>query len=174
LYNADNHSTCRKIQEEGLRTYLFTYAPYYASLSLSHLSDTFSLSRSAIISIISRMIYADELTASLDPIDDVVIFHQVEATEVQKLAQQLAEKAVIMVEANEKTLDQKLGNNDRAGGERGERGAAAGAEGGGAGGRGRGERRGGGRGSGRGRGRGRGGFQSGLGGAVGQQRRTAA
>ena len=145
----------RKIQEESLRTYIFTYAPFYASLSLSHLSATFSLSRSAVLSIISRMIYTDEIAASLDPIDDVVLFDRVEPTEVQRLAQQLAERAVGLVDANEKTLDTKLGQTQVT--ERANVGE-------GNAGRGNRERRGGGRGSYRGRGRGRG-FQSGLGGA---------
>ena len=109
------------------------------------------------------MIYTDELAASLDPIDNVVIFHRVEPTQVQKLAQQLAEKAVGLVEANEKTLDLKLGQTGQGQGTE-TRGA-----GGETGGRGRGERRGGARGTYRGRGRGRG-FQSGLGGAMGQRR----
>jgi translation initiation factor 3 subunit C len=102
------------------------------------------------------MIYTDELEAALDQIDAVVIFHRVEQSTVQHLAQQLAEKAVAMVEQNEKTLDLKLGAGP--GGDRGD--ARAGGEGA----RGRGERRGGGRGTLRGRGRGRGGFNSGLGG----------
>lgn len=83
------------------------------------------------------MIYTDELAAALDPIDGVVIFHRVEQSEVSKLAQQLAQKAVQMVEANEKTLDQKMGTTARGGEER----TTGGNEGGG--GRGRTERRGG-------------------------------
>lgn len=109
------------------------------------------------------MIYTDELAASLDPIEGVVVFHRIEQTEVQRLAQQLAERAVHMVEQNEKTLDVKLGatqGQDRA--------AGAGAEGQGR----TGERRGGRGGAFRGRGRGRG-FQSGLGGAMGQRRVAA-
>ncbi|ORY35012.1 putative eukaryotic translation initiation factor subunit [Naematelia encephala] len=126
----------KKIQEEGLRTYLFTYSSFYASLSLSHLSSTFSLSVPAINSIISRMIYSDELAASLDPIDGVVIFHRVEQTEVQRLSQQLAERAAMLLEQNEKTLDQKLGSQNR-GEERGQTTGTDGAA------RGRTERRGG-------------------------------
>lgn len=128
----------KKVQAEGLRTYLFTYSSFYASLSLQHLSTTFALSIPTITSIISRMIYNDELQASLDQIDQVVVFHKVEQTEVQRLAQQLAEKAVSMVEQNEKTLDQKLGQQ----GGQGERGPERGAQGT-EGGRGRSERRGG-------------------------------
>lgn len=107
--------SCRKIQEEGLRTYLFTYSTYYASLSLSHLTTTFQLSQSTITSLVSRMIYSDELAASLDQIEGVVVFHRVEQTEVQRLAQQLAERAVYMLEQNEKTLDVKLGSNQDRG-----------------------------------------------------------
>lgn len=80
------------------------------------------------------MIYNDELAASLDQIDGVVVFHRMEQSEVQRLAQQLAEKAVGLVEGNEKVLDQKLGGG-RNEGQSGDR------EGGG--GRGRTERRGG-------------------------------
>ena len=61
------------------------------------------------------MIYNDELAASLDQIEGVVIFHRVEQTEVQRLAQQLAERAVYMVEQNEKALDMKLGSNQDRG-----------------------------------------------------------
>ena len=149
-----------KVQEEALRTYLFTYAPHYASLSLSSLATTFDLPLSRVTTIISRMIYSDELAASLDAIDQVVVFQRVETTEVQKLAQQLADRAVMMVENNEKILDQKLGQtgqgqagDSRTGGGEGKTG----------------ERRQGQRGTYRGRGRGRG-FQSGLGGAMGQRR----
>ena len=111
------------------------------------------------------MIYTDELAASLDPIDGVVVFHRIEQTEVQKLAQQLTEKTTWMLEQNEKTLDVKLGSTQDRGAER-----AGGADAGRTGGR---ERRGGARGSYRGGTRGRGrGFQSGMGGAIG--RRVAA
>ncbi|KAK8849451.1 eukaryotic translation initiation factor 3 subunit C [Kwoniella newhampshirensis] len=164
----------KKIQEEGLRTYLFTYSSYYASLSLSHLSATFSLPTQTITSIISRMIYTDELPASLDQIDGVVIFHRVEQSEVQRLAQQLAERTANMLDQNEKTLDVKLGQQGQGGQDREQRSTAAGG-GGGEGGRGGETRRGGARGSyrgGRGSGRGRGGFNSGLGTGVG--RRVAA
>jgi translation initiation factor 3 subunit C len=38
------------------------------------------------------MIWTDELPASLDQIDGVVVFHRVEQTRVQQLAQELASK----------------------------------------------------------------------------------
>ncbi|OCF37051.1 eukaryotic translation initiation factor 3 subunit C [Kwoniella heveanensis BCC8398] len=161
----------KKIQEEGLRTYLFTYSSYYASLSLSHLATTFSLPTSTVTSIISRMIYTDELAASLDQIDGVVIFHRIDQSEVQRLAQTLAERTANLLEQNEKALDLKLGQQQGTGQDRDQRSGATGAGGAQGGEGGRGERRG--RGGYRGRGgRGRGGFNSGLGGTMG--RRVAA
>lgn len=145
----------RQIQESGLRTYLFTYAPYYDSISLGDLAETFDLPVRSVTAIASKMIWNDELAASLDQIDQVIAFDRIESSAVQQLAQELANRAEALVELNEKTLDIKLGSGpggDRADGERRE-----------GGGRGRSDRRG--RGGFRG-GRGRGGFNSGLGSAT--------
>jgi len=110
----------RRIQEEGLRTYLFTYAPYYSTLSLSLLSRTFSLSLRTVTSTVSKMIWNEELAASLDQSSGVVVFHRVEATRAQQLAQSLADKLGALIEQNEKGLDLKLGGGsgwgDRADG----------------------------------------------------------
>ena len=51
----------RKIQEESLRTYLFTYSSIYDSISLNTLADSFELDRATIHSIISKMIINEEL-----------------------------------------------------------------------------------------------------------------
>ncbi|PWN90699.1 hypothetical protein FA10DRAFT_267145 [Acaromyces ingoldii] len=143
-----------KIQEEGLKTYLFSYSCYYRSVSIDHLSSTFDLEPSKVRSLVSAMIWNEELVASLDPIDNVVVLHRVELSKVQQLAQTLAEKANSMLEQNERALDAKLGDAKVGGaggagsGERGERGEGGGGR--------REGRRGGGAGGGRGRGRGRG------------------
>lgn len=104
-----------------MRTYLFTYAPYYSSLSLSLLSRTFHLEVRAVTSIISRMIWNEELSASLDQSAGVVAFHRVELTRTQQLAQVLADKVNTLVEQNEKSLDNKLGGSG-GWGDRGEGG----------------------------------------------------
>lgn len=115
----------KRIQEEGLRTYLFTYAPHYSTLSLSLLSRTFSLPLRAVTSIVSKMIWNEELSASLDQQAGVVVFHRIDMSRPQQLAQVLADKVNAMVEQNEKTLDQKLGNvtswNDRQDGAKGDK-----------------------------------------------------
>jgi translation initiation factor 3 subunit C len=153
----------RKIQEEGLRTYLNTFAPFYTTLSLALLSKTFSLPVKSVTSIVSKMIHNAALPASLDQIDQVVVFYRVEQTRTQSLAQTLAEKVRSLNESNQKALEIKLGT---AGGERGGDGRERGEGGGNAGG----QRRGGaGRGrGGRGRGAGRGAFT----GQLGNQRRA--
>ena len=132
----------RRIQEEGLRTYLFTFAPHYKTLSLEFLERTFSLDRQAVNSIVSRMIWTEELPASLDQSTGVIVFHRVELTRPQQLAQILAEKVGAMVEQNEKALDIRLGGasawGDRADGLKGDKRGEQAQER-----RGRGERRGG-------------------------------
>lgn len=125
IYSATYAVSSRRIQEEGLRTYLFTYAPHYSTLSLSLLSRTFSLPLRTVTSIVSKMIWNEELSASLDQAAGVVVFHRIEVSRSQQLAQVLADKVNAMVEQNEKTLDQKLGNvtswNDRADGTKGDK-----------------------------------------------------
>ncbi|EKM54372.1 uncharacterized protein PHACADRAFT_258172 [Phanerochaete carnosa HHB-10118-sp] len=120
----------KRIQEEGLRTYLFTYAPHYSTLSLSLLSRTFSLPLRAVTSIVSKMIWSEELSASLDQQAGAVVFHRIELSRSQLLAQVLADKVNAMVEQNEKTLDQKLGNvtswSDRQDGAKGDKREQAG------------------------------------------------
>ncbi|CAG8555581.1 14311_t:CDS:10 [Acaulospora colombiana] len=105
----------RKIQEEGLRTYLFTYSTYYVTLGLNQLATMFSLPVNMVTAIISKMIWNEELAASLDQVNNVVVLHRVEPTKVQQLALMFAEKAVSFVETNERTLEQKqaTGQNQR-------------------------------------------------------------
>ncbi|PWN26733.1 hypothetical protein BDZ90DRAFT_232850 [Jaminaea rosea] len=114
----------RRIQEEGLRTYLFSYNAYYSSVSLQHLASTFDLPLGAVRSIVSRMIWLEEIAASLDSGaggQPVVVLHRSEASRVHQLAQTLAERASSMLEQNERLLDAKLG--DGPGGQAGAAGA---------------------------------------------------
>ncbi|KAJ7901730.1 eukaryotic translation initiation factor 3 subunit 8 N-terminus-domain-containing protein [Mycena olivaceomarginata] len=115
----------KRIQEQGLRTYLFTYAPHYSTLSLSLLSRTFSLPLRTVTSIVSKMIWSEELSASLDQSGGVVVFHRIELSRAQQLAQTIADKVGAMVEQNEKALDVKMGGTggwgDRADGNKGEK-----------------------------------------------------
>ncbi|KAJ7680226.1 eukaryotic translation initiation factor 3 subunit 8 N-terminus-domain-containing protein [Mycena polygramma] len=115
----------KRIQEQGLRTYLFTYAPHYSTLSLSLLSRTFSLPLRTVTSIVSKMIWNEELSASLDQSGGVVVFHRIELSRAQQLAQTIADKVGAMLEQNEKALDVKMGGTggwgDRADGNKGDK-----------------------------------------------------
>nr|XP_060636532.1 eukaryotic translation initiation factor 3 subunit C [Anolis sagrei ordinatus] len=99
----------RKIQEESLRTYLFTYSSVYDSISMEILSDMFELDLPTVHSIISKMIINEELMASLDQPTQTVVMHRTEPTSLQNLALQLAEKLGSLVENNERVFDQKQG-----------------------------------------------------------------
>jgi translation initiation factor 3 subunit C len=88
------------------------------------------------------MIWTEELPASLDQSAGVIVFHRIELTRPQQLAQILAEKVGAMVEQNEKALDVRLGGvttwGDRVDGMKGDKRGEQAQER-----RGRGERRGG-------------------------------
>uniref|UniRef100_A0A8C6QTN8 PCI domain-containing protein n=1 Tax=Nannospalax galili TaxID=1026970 RepID=A0A8C6QTN8_NANGA len=95
----------RKIQEESLRTYLFTYSSVYDSISMETLSDMFELDLPTVHSIISKMIINEELMASLDQLTQIVVMHCTEPT--------LAEKLGSPVENNEWVFDHKQGTYDQ-------------------------------------------------------------
>uniref|UniRef100_A0A3Q3QHF1 Eukaryotic translation initiation factor 3 subunit C n=1 Tax=Monopterus albus TaxID=43700 RepID=A0A3Q3QHF1_MONAL len=99
----------RKIQEESLRTYLFTYSSVYDSISMETLSEMFELEMPTVHSIISKMIINEELMASLDQPTQTVVMHRTEPTSLQNMALQLAEKLGGLVENNERVFDLKQG-----------------------------------------------------------------
>lgn len=97
-----------QIQEEGLRTYLFTYAPFYDTLALTTLSDMFSLEERKVAAIVSKMISHEELAAALDRVSATIVFRKgVELSRLQSLALTLSDKASSLIEQNERTLEQR-------------------------------------------------------------------
>ena len=132
-----------QIQEEGLRTYLFTYAPFYDTLSVSTLSSMFDLPERKVAAIVSKMISHEELAAALDQVNSAIIFLKgVELSRLQSLALTLSDKASGLIEANERMLEQPTpgpatvfhphgGQGGRGG--RGGRGSGGGQSGGGPG-----------------------------------------
>ncbi|XP_078508452.1 eukaryotic translation initiation factor 3 subunit C [Lissotriton helveticus] len=99
----------RKIQEESLRTYLFTYSSIYDSIRMEILADMFQLDLPTVHSIISKMTFSEELMASLDQPTATVVMHRTEPTSLQNTALQLAEKLGNLVENNERIFDHKQG-----------------------------------------------------------------
>ena len=128
-----------QIQEEGLRTYLFTYAPFYDTLSVGTLASMFELPERKISAIVSKMISHEELAAALDQVNLAIIFRKgVELSRLQSLALSLSDKASGLIEANEKVLEARTagsssaferGGGDRQRGGRGGRGGARGGRG---------------------------------------------
>ncbi len=139
------------IQEEGLRTYLFTYAPFYDTLSIEVLAAMFDKSESEIVAVVSKMVSHEELSAALDQVKNAIIFRKgVELSRLQSLALTLSDKASGLIESNEKTLEQRTqgmsnaferqgGGGGRGGGRSGARGGRGGGRGGGGGNRPRGQ-----------------------------------
>lgn len=128
----------KQIQEEGLRTYLFTYAPFYDTLAISTLSTMFELDSRKVAAVVSKMISHEELAAALDQVTETVIFRKgVELSRLQSLALALSDKASSLIETNERTLEQRTQGSanafsrkdgqrggQRGGGQRGGRGGA--------------------------------------------------
>ncbi|KAJ3107941.1 Translation initiation factor 3 subunit c [Physocladia obscura] len=101
----------KKIQEEGLRTYIFQFAPHYDSLGLHQLSGMFSLAIPHVHSILAKMIVNEELCASLDEPTSTVVLHRnapgVEMSRLEYLAGVYAEKVATLVDSNEKMLESR-------------------------------------------------------------------
>ncbi|XP_064460726.1 eukaryotic translation initiation factor 3 subunit C-like [Ornithodoros turicata] len=100
----------QKIKEESLRTYLFTYSCVYDSLSIETLSAMFELQKSVVHSIISKMIISEELMASLDEPNLMVVLHKTEPSRIQALALQLCDKVTSLIEYNERLWELKQGS----------------------------------------------------------------
>ncbi|KAK3679160.1 Translation initiation factor 3 subunit c [Recurvomyces mirabilis] len=127
----------QQIQEEGLRTYLFTYAPFYDTLSVTNLAGMFDLKEQKVTALVSKMIHHEELAAALDQVNGAIIFRKgVELSRLQSLALTMADKAQNLIESNERVLEQRTQGTSNAferqpqrgrGGGRGGRGGRGGA-----------------------------------------------
>jgi len=103
----------RKIQEEGLRTWIFTCRNHYDNISLEQLSKMFDLPVSDVHSIICRMIIKEELSASIDESASIVVMSKSEENKLHFLAQQYYEKLSKFVETNENLAEQRTQDNNK-------------------------------------------------------------
>jgi len=111
FYEADKvrEMLVKKIQEETMRTYLFTYSKVYDSISLVTLGEQFSLEKAAVHAIVSKMIINEELMASLDEPTECMVMHRTEPSRIQSLSLQLADKIAQLADNNERLLDLRPG-----------------------------------------------------------------
>jgi len=99
----------RKIQEETLRTYLFTYSKVYNSISVDALAQMFDLEKQSVHAIVAKMIINEELMASMDEPSGCMVMHRTEPSRLQSLSLQLADKLAQLVENNERLLELRPG-----------------------------------------------------------------
>merc|ERR1719466_559416 len=109
FYDADSvrQMLTRKIQEESMRTYLFTYSNVYDSISIPILADMFELEVNSVHALVSKMIINEELMASLDQPTQCIIMHRSEPSRLQSIALQLSDKVSQLAENNERLLEQR-------------------------------------------------------------------
>ncbi|KAH6572401.1 hypothetical protein BASA50_003241 [Batrachochytrium salamandrivorans] len=101
----------RSIQEESLRTYVFTYAPFYESMEMGSLADMFELPVDRVCALVSKMTTSDELHASLDSSSGCIVFHRpapgIDMSRLEFMAGVYADKVASLVDANEKLLESR-------------------------------------------------------------------
>jgi translation initiation factor 3 subunit C len=102
----------RKLQEEGLRTYLFTYSAYYDAISLKELASLFELPTNVVHSIVSKLIISEELHASWDQPNSILVLHRAEPSRLQYLALHFGEKAGVLVESDQQEERDNRGNRN--------------------------------------------------------------
>jgi translation initiation factor 3 subunit C len=101
----------RKIQEESLRAYLFTFANKLSTISLDNLAKQYELEEQTVHSIISKLVITEELAASWDEPSNCIVTHPSDPSSVQKLCNHLSEKLNHLVENNERLLE-AMGNKN--------------------------------------------------------------
>merc|ERR1719413_264339 len=72
----------------------------------------FEMSKNEVHSVVSKMIINRELLASWDQPTETIVLRKAEPSPVQMMALQFSEKAVHLVEANERLLDSFSGRKD--------------------------------------------------------------
>lgn len=116
----------RKIQEEGLRTHLFSNAQYYETIKLEQLIEQFQLPRHAAHAIVSRMMIHDELAASWDQPSDAIIMNGLHTpSHLQHLALQYADRIAALFD-NSDSQDSQSGSGSRSGGAQSQQGSGSG------------------------------------------------
>ncbi len=110
-------SVTDKLKEEALRTYLFTFATQYVSISLHTLMSTFELTANVVYRITSKMMVNEQLPGTWDQPTASIVMHAAEPTPLQRAALKYADKATVFLEQNERAGESRAaaGGGDRPG-----------------------------------------------------------
>jgi len=91
----------RQIQEQALRTYLFSYAQYYDTIYISQLALMFEIDETAAHALVSNMMMSAEVQASYDQSSGAIVVQCHDTSPLQYVALNYAEKANIFLDSNE-------------------------------------------------------------------------
>jgi len=91
----------KQIQEQALRTYLFSYAQYYDTIHISQLSKMFEIEETATTAIVNNMMMSSELQASYDQSSEAIVVQCQDTPQLQHIVLNYAEKANIFIDSNE-------------------------------------------------------------------------
>eukprot|EP01004_Peranema_trichophorum_P001097 NODE_1128_length_2109_cov_23.678248_g942_i1.p1 GENE.NODE_1128_length_2109_cov_23.678248_g942_i1~~NODE_1128_length_2109_cov_23.678248_g942_i1.p1 ORF type:complete len:390 (-),score=82.33 NODE_1128_length_2109_cov_23.678248_g942_i1:76-1245(-) len=99
----------QRIKEESLRSYLLQYAQFYDTISQKLLAEKFELPDNTVHSVVSKMMFNEELQGSWDQPAACVRVYRNAPSKLQFLCTQMAEKAQSLVEYNERILEARAG-----------------------------------------------------------------
>ncbi|AOA63503.1 Translation initiation factor 3 subunit c [Komagataella phaffii CBS 7435] len=92
-----------KFQTEGLRSYIFANIFFYEKLSVKQLASLFKLPEAKVLAVVSKMIYNDEISASLDQFNQSIdLSKDYEFSKLHELALSLADRCQQLAERNER------------------------------------------------------------------------
>jgi len=98
----------RKIKEESIRTYLFTYSHVYDSVSLTRLSEMYDMEYKHVHSVVAKMIINQELMASMDEPSKSIVLHRTEPSRLQSMLLQISDKVNILRETSDRSFETKI------------------------------------------------------------------
>ena len=97
----------QKVKEETARTYLFKYSMVYETFDVQFLADMFEIDFEFMNRVVSKMIFNNELMASLDHPTQMIVMHRTEPTKIQRNALQLVDKLNSFTDLAERIVNLK-------------------------------------------------------------------
>ena len=90
MRNGDWRKARDFIVNDKMNAKVFTFSNVYDSISITQLAEMFELEDNCVHALVSKMIIAEELMASLDQPTQCIVMHRTEPSRVQALVSTLA------------------------------------------------------------------------------------